>query len=220
MSTRTIDLDDRLYDYLVAVGTREPEILARLRAETAQLPLSIMQISPDQGQFMAMLARLIGAKRYLEVGTFTGYSSLAVALALPEDGHITACDVSEEFTSIARRYWAEAGVADRITLKLAPATETLEGLLAAGAAESFDFAFIDADKSNYDAYYERSLQLLRAGGLIAIDNVLWSGKPADPQADDPDTNAIRTLNAKIHADERVDICLVPIGDGLTLARKR
>jgi predicted O-methyltransferase YrrM len=220
MSNRTIGLSDAVYDYLLRKSLREPELLRRLREETARLTeWASMQIAPEQGQFMALLVRLIGARRAIEIGTFTGYSALAVALAMPEDGRLLCCDVSKEFTDMARRYWAEGGVASRIELRLQPALKTLDELLAGGAAGSFDFAFIDADKSNYDGYYERALALLRPGGLLAIDNVLWSGAVADPAADDPSTTAIRRLNDKIHADRRVAISLVPIGDGLTLARK-
>lgn len=216
---RNIDIDDRLEAYLHKVGVREPEILARLRAETAKLGrISGMQIGPDQGAVMGLLAKLIGARRYLEIGVFTGYSSLSMALALPADGRITALDVSEEFTSIARRYWKEAGVADRIDLKLAAAAVSLAELKAKGAR--YDMAFIDADKSNYDLYYEYCLELVRPGGLIAIDNVLWSGAVADPTKIDEDTAALRALNAKINADERVDAALAPMGDGLYLVRPR
>lgn len=220
MPKQSIGLDNQVYNYLLSVSLREPEILLKLRQETASHPRSGMQISPEQGQFMRLLVQLIGAKKTLEVGVFTGYSSLSVALALPDDGKIIAADVSEEFTAIARRYWQEAGVADKIDLRLAPALETLDQLLATGQAETFDFAFIDADKENYDAYYERSLQLIRPGGLIAIDNVLWSGKVADPQYQDESTQAIRALNEKLHHDERVALSLIPIADGLTLAIKR
>ncbi len=220
MSKKALGLDDQLYDYLLSSSLREPEILRRLREETANHAYARMQISPEQGQFMALLVQLMGAKKTLEVGVFTGYSSLCVALALPPDGKIIACDVSEEFTSVARRYWQEAGVADKIDLRIAPALETLDRLLAQGEAQTFDFAFIDADKSNYDGYYERSLQLVRPGGLIAIDNVLWSGRVADPQDRDNSTQNIRALNEKLHRDERVSISLVPIADGLTLAVKR
>ncbi|MHC5739175.1 class I SAM-dependent methyltransferase [Nostoc sp.] len=220
MPKQSIGLDNQLYNYLLSVSLREPEILEKLRQETANHPRSGMQISPEQGQFMSLLVQLIGAKKTLEVGVFTGYSSLSVALALPPDGKIIACDVSEEFTAIARRYWQEAGVADKIDLRLAPALETLDQLLATGQAETFDFAFIDADKENYDGYYERSLQLVRPGGLIAIDNVLWSGQVADEQNQDESTQAIRALNEKLHHDERVTLSLVPIADGLTLAIKR
>ncbi|MFN6480924.1 class I SAM-dependent methyltransferase [Nostoc sp. DedQUE07] len=220
MPKQSIGLDNQLYNYLLSVSLREPEILGKLRQETANHPRSGMQISPEQGQFMSLLVQLIGAKKTLEVGVFTGYSSLSVALALPTDGKIIACDVSEEFTAIARRYWQASGVADKIDLRLAPALETLDKLLATGQAETFDFAFIDADKENYDGYYERSLQLVRPGGLIAIDNVLWSGQVADEQNQDESTQAIRALNKKLHHDERVTLSLVPIADGLTLAIKR
>ena len=220
MSKQTIGLDDRLYNYLLSVSLREPEILQQLRQETNNHPQAIMQISPEQSQFMALLVQLLGAKKTLEVGVFTGYSSLSVALALPHDGKIIACDVSEEYTAIARRYWQKAGVADKIDLRIAPALETLDRLLADGQAETFDFAFIDADKVNYEGYYERSLQLVRPGGLIAIDNVLWGGKVADSQFQDSSTLAIRALNQKLHHDERVTLSLVPIADGLTLALKR
>jgi predicted O-methyltransferase YrrM len=220
VAPRTINLDDRVYDYLIAHSLRELPVLAALRAETAKLPQAGMQISPEQGQFMALLIELIGAKRTIEVGTFTGYSSLAVALALPPDGRVIACDVSEEFTSVARRYWAKAGVADKIELRLAPANQTLDSLLAAGEAGSFDFAFIDADKENYVGYYERCLKLLRDGGLIAVDNVLWSGEVANPAIEDKDTRAIRALNDQLKTDQRITLSMVPIGDGLTLARKR
>ena len=220
MSNRTLSMTDALYDYLLAVSSREPEILRRLREETARLPNAGMQIGPEQGQFMGLLIQLMGARRTLEVGVFTGYSSLAVALALPPDGRIVACDVSEEWTAIARRHWAEAGVAGKIELRLGPAVATLDALLADGQADGFDFAFIDADKENYDNYYERALRLVRPGGLIAIDNVLWSGRVADPEAQGESLAAIRALNAKLHRDERVALSLVPIGDGLTLALRR
>ncbi len=220
MSNRTLPLTDSLYDYLLEVSLREPPLLARLRAETEALPLAAMQISPEQGQFMAFLVELIGARRTLEIGTFTGYSALRVALALPADGRVVACDVSADYTEVGRRYWAEAGVDGKIDLRLAPAVETLDSLLEAGEAESFDFAFIDADKENYDGYYEKSLQLVRRGGLIAIDNMLWSGSVVDPDKQDKDTQAIRRLNKKLRRDRRVDLSLVPIGDGLALARKR
>ena len=219
MQKRTLGLNNQLYDYLLSASLREPEILLKLRQETANHPRSIMQIAPEQGQFMALLVQLIGAKKTLEVGVFTGYSSLSVALALPPDGKIIACDVREEYTAIARRYWQQAGVADKIDLRLAPAIETLDQLRAANV-ETFDFAFIDADKENYDAYYERCLQLVRPGGLIAIDNVLWFGQVADPLDQDQSTQAIRAFNEKLHHDERVTLSLVPIADGLTLALKR
>lgn len=219
MGKQTIGLEQNLYDYLLSVSLREPIILTQLRQETSQLPMSRMQISPEQGQFMALLVKLMGAKKTLEIGVFTGYSSLVVALALPADGKIVACDVSEEYTSIARRYWQQAGVADKIDLHIAPALETLDSLLAAGEAGTFDFAFIDADKGNYENYYERSLELIRPGGLIAIDNVLWSSKVADLEIQDNQTNKIRAFNRKLHQDSRITLSLVPIADGLTLAIK-
>lgn len=220
MSNRTIALTDALHEYLLAVSLREPPVLRELRAETAALPKANMQIAPEQGQFMALLVRLTGARRCLEIGVFTGYSSLAVALALPDDGRILACDVSEEWTAVARRYWRAAGVAQRIDLRLAPALETLDRLLADGERGSYDLAFIDADKASYAAYYERALELLRPGGLVVVDNTLWSGRVLDPAITDADTVALRRFNDLVHADERVDLSLVPIGDGLTLARKR
>lgn len=221
MSTKkTLGLDNQLYDYLLSASLREPEVLRQLREETAQHPNAMMQISPEQGQFMALLVQLICATKTLEVGVFTGYSSLCVALALPPTGQIVACDVSEEYTSVARRYWQAGGVVDKIDLRIAPALETLDQLISAGQAETFDFAFIDADKGNYRHYYERSLQLVRPGGLIAIDNVLWSGQVADPQIQDESTQAIRAFNEKLHHDQRVTLSLVPIADGLTLALKR
>jgi len=220
MSTRSIGIDERLYDYLLTVSVREPSVLADLRAETARLPNGGMQIAPEQGQLMRLLVELMGARRCLEIGVFTGYSSTCIALALPEAGRLVACDVSEEYTNVARRYWRAAGVEQRIELRLGPALATLDGLLAAGQAGSFDFAFIDADKDNYLAYYERSLQLLRSGGLIAVDNVLWGGSVADPSDQRSSTLAIRALNAHIARDERVSSSLAPIGDGLFLVRKR
>ena len=219
MSTRTITLDDVLYQYLTDVSLREHPAQAGLRAITHDHPYVRMQISPEQGQFMAMLVRLIGARKTLEIGVFTGYSALSVALALPEDGRVVACDISREYTDIGKPFWEQAGVAHKIDVRIAPALETLDGLIAEGQAGQFDFAFIDADKTAYDAYYERSLTLLRAGGLIAIDNVLWNGKVAH-KADDEDTAALQALNRKLHTDERIDLSLVPIGDGVTLARKR
>jgi caffeoyl-CoA O-methyltransferase len=220
MANRSLSITDQLYDYMMRETLREPPLLAELRAETARMPLSMMQIGPEQGQFMGLLVELIGARRTLEIGTFTGYSTLCVALALPPDGRVTACDISEEYTAVARRYWARAGVTDKIDLRLAPAVQTLDTLLAEGHAGAYDLAFIDADKSGYDAYYERSLKLLRSGGLILVDNVLWSGDVARPDKDDPDTRAIRALNRKIRDDERVSMSLIPVGDGLLLARKR
>jgi predicted O-methyltransferase YrrM len=219
MATQKIEMGADLHNYLLSVSLREPEILQKLRAETAVLPNGGMQITPEQGQFAALLLRLMGAKRTIEVGVFTGYSSLITALTLPEDGQVVACDVSEAFTAVARRYWQEADVAHKIQLHLAPATETLAGLLAAGEAGQFDFAFIDADKENYDTYYENCLQLVRPGGLIVIDNVLWHGRVLDENDQSDDTNAIRAINKKLHSDGRVHLSLVPIGDGLTLLQK-
>ena len=220
MTNKTLGLDPQLYNYLISVSLREPEILTQLREETATYPMSQMQIAPEQGQFMALLVQLIGAKKTLEIGVFTGYSSLVVALALPEDGKIIACDVNEEYTSVARRYWQKAGVEDKIELHIAPALETLDQLIATGASNSFDFAFIDADKSNYKNYYEKALHLVRPGGLIAIDNVLRSGRVADLQIQDSSTNNIRAFNQKLHQDQRITLSLVPIADGLTLALKK
>jgi predicted O-methyltransferase YrrM len=220
MTRRTKPLSDELYDYVLRVGLREPDLLRRLRDETGALPESDMQIGPEQGQFMALLVELIRARHALEIGTFTGYSALTVALALPVDGRVVTCDVSEEWTQVARRYWEEAGVAHKIELRLGPAVDTLKDLLAKGHRDDFDFAFIDADKKNYDAYYEMALQLVRPGGLIAIDNTLWSGKVIDPSVTDADTRAIRALNEKIATDPRVTLSMLPITDGLTLARRR
>jgi predicted O-methyltransferase YrrM len=220
MSNRTLQLNDALYRYLLSVSLRESAILTRLREETAGLRGAGMQISPEQGQFMAFLIRLMGAQRTLEVGVFTGYSTLCTALALPPRGRVTACDVSAEWTAIARRYWREAGVDGKIDLRLAPALETLDGLLARGQAGSYDFAFIDADKENYLNYYERALALVRPGGVIVIDNVLWGGSVCDPADTDPSTEAIRDLNRILHHDERIDLSMLPVGDGLSLALKR
>ena len=220
MSSRTIEMSDALYAYMHRVSLRESDVQRRLREETAALEYSMMQISPEQGQLMRMLTGLIGARRAIEVGVFTGYSALSVALALPEDGELIACDVSEEWTAIARRYWMEAGVASRIRLEIAPATETLDALLAEGRAGDFDIAFIDADKTSYDGYYERCLELLRPGGLVLIDNVLWGGAVADEDNRTEDTLALRALNAKLRDDARIELCMLPVGDGLTLARRR
>lgn len=213
-------LTEALHRYLLSVSLREPESLRRLREETASLPMAGMQIAPDQGQFMSLLVKLVGARRILEVGVFTGYSSLVMALALPADGRLTALDVSEEWTAVARRHWREAGVADKIDLRLRPALDSLDALLAEGLAGSYDLAFIDADKQNYLGYYERCLQLLKPGGLLLVDNALWGGQVADPQDNGEDTCAIRALNARIHGDPRVDLSLLPIADGLMLALKR
>lgn len=219
MANKSITLTDELYAYLLSVSLREPDILRQLREETAADPMAGMQIAPEQGQFMALLTKLTGAAKCLEIGVFTGYSALWVALSLPAHGRLTACDISEKWTSIARRYWATAGVADKIELRLGPALDSLDALLAEGQAGSYDFAFIDADKSNYDGYYERALRLLRTGGLLVIDNVLWGGRVADVQCVDEDTQAIRALNEKIHRDPRVTPSLIPVADGLTLALK-
>jgi caffeoyl-CoA O-methyltransferase len=218
--SRQLNLDERLYRYLVEHSVREPLVLRELREETAKLPMAGMQIGPDQGQFMALLVKLMGAKRCLEIGVFTGYSSLSVALALPPDGRIIACDVSEEWTAIARRYWEKAGVAHKIDLRLGQALTTLDALRSRDGEGSFDFAFIDADKGNYLAYYERCLTLLRRGGLIAVDNTLWSGDVANPDNQKSDTVSLRRFNEALHRDERVDLAMLPVGDGLTLAVKR
>lgn len=221
MSNQFLALTEILYAYILNHSLREPEVLRRLREETeASNPLAIMAISPVQGQFMMLLLRLIGAVKTLEVGVFTGYSSLCTALTIPAHGRVYACDVSEEWTSVAQRYWAEAGVADKVTLKLAPAIETLDALLADGHAGTFDFAFIDADKANYDAYYERALKLVRNGGLLVFDNMLWYGKVADDSEQDDDTVALRALNAKLHTDDRVFTSLIGVGDGMHLAIKQ
>ena len=220
MSNVSIGLAPDLHAYLVARGVREPEILRRLRDETASLPQHNMQIAPEQGAFMALLVRLAGARRAIELGTFTGYSSLAVLLAMPPDGTMVCCDISDEWTSVARRYWAEAGVADRVDLRLAPALETLDALLAGGAAGTFDFAFIDASKRDYPDYHERIVQLLGSGGLAVYDNVLWDGGVIDESMTDEDTLGVRRLNDRLATDERVVVSMIPVGDGLTLALKR
>jgi caffeoyl-CoA O-methyltransferase len=213
-------MDDRLYDYMLRVSLREPDVMRRLREETAKLPEHGMQVSPEQGQFMTFLVGALGVKNALEIGTFTGYSSLAVASALPDDGKLVACDVSDEWTGMARRYWREAKIESRIELRLGPAVDTLDQLLAEGKKDFFDFAFVDADKGNYTEYYERCLLLVRKGGIIAFDNVLWSGRVADPSDTSGSTRALRALNDRIAKDERVAVTLLPIGDGLTLTRKR
>jgi predicted O-methyltransferase YrrM len=219
MAGRYLHLDDKLFDYVVAHSVREHPAQAALREATRNHPHAGMQISPDQGQLMALLVRLLGARRTIEIGVFTGYSALCVALALPEDGRVLACDINDEYVGVGRPHWQAAGVAHKIDVVLGPALETLDARLAAGEAGQYDFAFIDADKTGYDAYYERCLQLLRAGGLVAIDNVLWSGAVAQP-ARDTDTAALQALNDKLHADARVDLAMVAISDGITLARKR
>jgi predicted O-methyltransferase YrrM len=217
---RPTPLTDRLYDYALSVGLREPQVFRELREETGRLADAEWQIAPEQGPLLALLVKLLGATRCLEVGTFTGYSALWVASALPPGGRLVCLDVSEEFAAIARKYWQKAGVADRIELHLAPAADTLGRLLADGRAGTFDYAFVDADKANYDLYYERCLELVRPGGVVAIDNTLWDGKVADPAVTDADTAAIRALNAKLHADARIDLCFLPLADGLTLAMKQ
>jgi caffeoyl-CoA O-methyltransferase len=220
MSNRSIGLSDTLHQYLLDVSLREPEVMRRLRDETAQHPESDMQIAPEQGQFMQILVRMLQARKTLEVGTFTGYSALAVALALPDDGQLVACDVSEDYTRIGRPYWEEAGVDHKIDLRIAPAVETLDALLDDGHAGTFDFAFIDADKTQYGAYYDRSLDLVRSGGLILLDNVLRHGRVVDPDPDDASTQAIVQLNERIYGDERVHLSMIPVADGLTLALKK
>jgi caffeoyl-CoA O-methyltransferase len=220
MATGDLPINDDLLKYIELVTLREPEILHRLREETSRHPYASMQISAEQGQFMALLIHLLSARRTLEIGVFTGYSSLSVALALPDDGRIIACDISDEWTSIARRYWREAGVERKSDLRLGPALKTLDDLIAQGQGGRFDFAFIDADKGNYANYYERALVLVRPGGLIAVDNVLWDGKVVDPKANDADTRAIRAFNESLHHDERVWLSMLPICDGLTLACKK
>lgn len=217
---RPTPLTDRVYDYALSVGLREPEAFRRLREETGTLSEGEWQIAPEQGPLLALLVKLLGAKRCLEIGTFTGYSALWVASALPADGTVVCLDVNPTYAEIARRHWAAAGLADRVELHLAPAAETLARLRAAGLGGTFDYVFVDADKSNYDLYYEAALDLLRVGGLVAVDNTLWDGKPADPAVTDADTAAIRALNAKMHADDRIDLCFLPFADGLTLGLKR
>lgn len=220
MPSKYISLDHAIYDYILASSLRESPVLAQLRAETAALPMAVMQIAPEQGQFMALLIRLMGAKRALEVGVYTGYSALAVAEALPDEGLLVACDINAETTAIAQRYWQTAGVAHKIDLRLAPAAQTLQTLLDDGQAGSFDFAFIDADKTAYSDYYELCLALLRPGGLIVVDNVLWGGAVLETSADDADTQAIQQFNAQLRDDQRVDLSLLPLADGLSLLRKR
>ena len=220
MSNKTFTLSDTLYRYLLSVSLRDDPLRQRLREETARDDMARMQIAPEQGQLMALLVKLIGARKALEIGVYTGYSALCVAGALPADGRLVACDIDATWTAVAQRYWKEAGLDDRIELRLAPALESLDALIADGESGSFDFAFIDADKENYEGYYERALTLLRPGGLIAVDNTLWSGRVADPAVQDADTRAIRTFNETLYRDTRVDISLIPIADGLTLAMKR
>jgi predicted O-methyltransferase YrrM len=220
MTKQTTGLEGTLADYIQSISLREADILKQLREETAKLSMARMQISPEQGQLMALLVQLMGAKKTLEIGVFTGYSALAVALALPDDGKVIACDISEEYTAIAKDFWERAGVSEKIDLRIAPALETLDQLISEGETGSFDLAFIDADKRNYENYYERALTLLRPGGLILIDNVLWSGKVIDPTITDKQTQAIREFNQKRHQDSRISLSLIAIADGLTLALKR
>ena len=221
MSGKTLNLSDELYDYLLSVSVHESDLLTRLREETAKDDLTRrMQITPDQGRFMAFIAELIGAKRAIEIGVSTGYSSLVTAMALPDDGYIVACDISQEWTSIAERYWEEAGVSQKIDLRIAPALDTLKKLIAEGQENTFDFVFIDADKTNYENYYENCLRLLRVGGVIILDNVLWGGSVIDKNDNAEDTRAIRAINEKIYSDKRVSMTMLPVADGLTLAMKR
>ncbi len=219
MSTHTIDIVDRLYAYMLDISLREPDVLRRLRDETAKHPMAIMQISPEQGQLMQMLVRMLDAKNCIEVGVFTGYSSLAVALALPADGRIVACDISEDYTAVGEPFWKDAGVRDKIDLRIAPATETLDAMITAGETGDYDFAFIDADKPGYPEYFERCLSLLRVGGVIAVDNIFMDGNAADPDTTSENAQAMRKFNAMLKDDTRVELSLIPIGDGLTLARK-
>ncbi len=220
MSSKYTSLDQNLYDYVLTSSLRESSVLAQLRAETATLPLAVMQIAPEQGQFMAMLIKLMGARRAIEVGVYTGYSALAVADALPDDGLLIACDINADTAAIAQRYWQQAGVDHKIDLRLAPAAETLRALLDEEQAGSFDFAFIDADKTGYRDYYELCLTLLRPGGLVVVDNVLWGGAVLNTQTDDDDTQAIQRFNAQLHNDQRVELSMLPVADGLSLIRKR
>ena len=220
MTTRTISLTPALYDYLLAVSLREPPVLRRLREETSKLPVANLQISPEQGQFMRLLVRIAGVRRAIEIGTFTGYSAISVALGLPADGRLLGCDVNTEWTDIARQYFAEAGVADKIAMHIAPAMGTLDDLIKAGEAGQVDFAFIDADKENYIGYYERVLTLLRPGGLVVVDNVLWNGAVIDQRLNDDATVALREFNSRLATDDRIDLSMLPVADGLTLAVKR
>ena len=219
MSNRTLSIDDRTYDYLCDVSINEPDLLRQLREETAQLEYSVMQISPEQGQFMSLLIKMMAAKRAIEIGTFTGYSSICVASAMPEEGRLICCDISPQWTSIAEKYWALAGLEEKIELYTQPAEQTLQKLLDDGAEKTFDFIFIDADKQNYISYYEMALRLLRKGGIIAVDNTLWSGAVADPENIEPGTRAIRRFNDMLKEDKRVSSSLLTIGDGLTLILK-
>jgi O-methyltransferase len=220
MSSKTLFMPERAHAYVVAHSVRETAAQRALRAATSRIPGAGMQISPEQGALMQVLVRMLGVKRYLEIGTFTGYSALCVALAMPASGRLVCCDLSDEWTSVARKFWRQARVDSKIELRLAPALETLDSLLRERQAGRYDLAFIDADKQNYLNYFERCMRLVRRGGVIAIDNTLWMGRVADPRRADPDTRAIRAFNRRLHRDKRVDVALVPIGDGLTLACKR
>jgi len=219
LSTHTIDIVDRLYAYMLDISLREPDVLRRLRDETAKHPMAIMQISPEQGQLMQMLVRMLDAKNCIEVGVFTGYSSLVVVLALPADGRIVACDISEDYTAVGEPFWKDDGVRGKIDLRIAPATETLDAMITAGETGDYDFAFIDADKPGYPEYFERCLSLLRVGGVIAVDNIFMDGNAADPDTTSENAQAMRKFNAMLKDDTRVELSLIPIGDGLTLARK-
>ncbi|MCP4301063.1 MAG: methyltransferase domain-containing protein [Gammaproteobacteria bacterium] len=220
MDKQFINVDKNLYEYVLAVSLKESEPLRRLRDETAEDPMAVLQITPDQGQLLALLVRAVAARRVLEVGTYTGYSAMCMAEALPEDGQLVTCDISVEWTDVGRRYWQEAGLDDKIELRIGPAVETLEALLADGQEQNFDLAFIDADKVNYCNYYELALRLVRPGGLILVDNTLWKGRVADPDVQDADTCAIRDVNTRIFNDARVDVSVNPVGDGLTFVYKR
>ncbi len=220
MANKTLNLDAELYAYVLDVGLREPEVLRHLREATEREDMSVMRSAPEQGQFMAMLLKLTGAKRVLEIGTYTGYGTLWMALSLPHDGEIITCDVSERWTAVAHKFWEKAGVSDKVHLKLRPALKTLDAMLAAGKQGSFDFAFIDADKINYNEYYEACLKLIRSGGLICVDNTLWGGSVINPAKHDADTVAIRVFNAALKEDDRIELSMLPIADGLTLVRKR
>ncbi len=220
MTNQSMGLSDALREYMLRVGVREPQVLRRLRARTMELPEHNMQIAPEQGAFMSLLVQLIGARNCIEVGAFTGYSALAVALALPADGRLTCCDISEEWTDIGKPFWAEAGVADRINLRIGSALDTLDSLLDDGGQDSFDFAFVDADKVSYSAYYERLFALVRTGGVMLFDNVFWGGAVLDVDSDDPDAKGIQQVNATLAADERIDLVMLPLADGLTVVRKK
>jgi predicted O-methyltransferase YrrM len=220
MTNRTLNLDDALYRYLLDVSLRETSLLKRLREETAQLDNARWQIAPEQGQFMALLVKLTGARRIIEIGTFTGYSAICMAEAMPEDGRLICCDIPGDYNAMARRYWDEAGLAGRIELRLAPALETLAAMAGEEQDGRFDLIFIDADKANYPAYFEHALRLLRPGGLVLFDNTLWSGRVLEAAPDSADTRAIQALNLALRDDARIDLSLLPLGDGLTLCRKR